>query len=158
MGIKQRYRPRLPVGAEIVFANDNSIFLQKRLNILYSNGITGLLLVLFSLFVFIGGRAAIVTAAGMPVAFFASILLMNLFNITINSLSLFGMIIVLGMIVDDAIIVGENVYRYIEQGMPIKDAALIGSQEVLWPVTASVTRKSSEVEFLKVIYLEASRG
>ena len=137
--IAMRYRPRLPVGAEIVFANDNSIFLQKRLNILYSNGITGLLLVLFSLFVFIGGRAAIVTAAGMPVAFFASILLMNLFNITINSLSLFGMIIVLGMIVDDAIIVGENVYRYIEQGMPIKDAALIGSQEVLWPVTASVT-------------------
>ena len=137
--IAMRYRPRLPAGAEIVFANDNSIYLQKRLNILYSNGITGLFLVIFSLFVFIGGRAAIVTAAGMPVAFFASILLMNLFNITINSLSLFGMIIVLGMIVDDAIIVGENVYRYIEQGMPIKDAALIGSQEVLWPVTASVT-------------------
>lgn len=135
----KRYTARLPAGAEIVFANDNSIFLQKRLNILYSNGITGLILVLGSLLVFIGARAAVITAVGIPVAFFATVLLMNIFDITVNSLSLFAMIIVLGMIVDDAIIVAENVYRYIEQGLPVKEAALVGTQEVLWPVTASVT-------------------
>jgi len=132
------YEKRLPEGAGIVFSNDNSIFLKKRLNILYTNGTTGLMLVLAGLFVFIGGRAAVITSLGMPVAFFAAILLMNVFSITINSLSLFAIIIVLGMIVDDAIIVAENVYRYIEQGLPVREAALVGSQEVLWPVTASI--------------------
>lgn len=136
--VAARFEPRLPPGAEIVFANDNSVYLQKRLNLLYSNGLFGLILVLTSLFIFIGARAAVITALGIPVAFFASIILMNYFDITVNSLSLFGLIIVLGMIVDDAIIVAENVYRYIEQGLPVKEAALIGSQEVLWPVTASV--------------------
>ncbi len=133
-----RYADRLPQGAEIVFAHDNSIFLQKRLNILYSNGVTGMVLVLAGLFIFIGARAAVITSLGMPVAFFGAILLMNVFSITVNSLSLFGMIIVLGMIVDDAIIVAENVYRYIEKGLPVKEAALLGTQEVLWPVTASI--------------------
>ncbi|MCP4716709.1 MAG: efflux RND transporter permease subunit [Deltaproteobacteria bacterium] len=136
--VSGRYSDRLPIGAEIVFANDNSIFLQKRLNILYSNGLSGLLLVLVSLLLFIGVRPAVLTALGMPVAFCGTILLMNLFDITINSLSLFGMIVVLGMVVDDAIIVAENVYRYIEQGLPVREAALIGSQEVFWPVVASV--------------------
>ncbi len=136
--VAKGFEPRLPPGAEIVFANDNSVYLQKRLNLLYSNGIFGLILVLCSLFIFIGARAAVITALGIPVAFFASVLLMNFFDITVNSLSLFGIIIVLGMIVDDAIIVAENVYRYIEQGLPVKEAALIGSREVLWPVTASV--------------------
>lgn len=133
-----RFKPRLPEGAEIVFANDNSVFLKQRLNLLYSNGLFGLILVLASLFIFIGGRAAVITSLGIPVAFFATIILMGVFEITINSLSLFGLIIVLGMIVDDAIIVAENVYRYIEQGMPIKEAAFIGTQEVVWPVTASI--------------------
>ena len=136
--VAKRFEHRLPAGAEIVFANDNSVFLEKRLNLLYSNGIFGLILVLTSLFIFIGARAAVITALGIPVAFFASLILMLVFGITINSLSLFGLIIVLGMIVDDAIIVAENVYRYIEKGLPIREAALIGSQEVLWPVTASV--------------------
>lgn len=136
--VAKRFEPRLPPGSEIMFANDNSVYLQKRLNLLYSNGLFGLILVLASLFIFIGARAAVITSLGIPVAFFASIILMNFFDITVNSLSLFGLIIVLGMIVDDAIIVAENVYRYIELGLPVKEAALIGSQEVLWPVTASV--------------------
>ncbi len=133
-----RYNKRLPPGAEILFANDNSVYLQKRLNILYTNGLSGLLLVLVSLFVFIGTRPAVVTALGMPVAFCATMILMDLFNITVNSLSLFAIIIVLGMIVDDAIIVTENVYRYIESGLPVREAALLGAQEVFWPVAASV--------------------
>ena len=122
------YKPRLPAGADIVFAIDDSVYLKKKLNILYGNGLSGLLLVLLSLFFFIGTRSAIVTAFGLPVAFCASIILMNVFHITINSFSLFSLIIVLGMIVDDAIIVTENVYRYIEQGMPVKEAALRGTE------------------------------
>lgn len=132
------YRSRLPAGAEIVFAHDNSLHLEKRLGILYSNGVTGLILVAVSLFFFIGVRPALVTALGIPVAFCGCIFLMDLSGITINSLSLFAMIIVLGMIVDDAIVVTENIYRYSERGMSIREAALRGAQEVFWPVVAAV--------------------
>ena len=150
------YKPRLPEGAEIVFAIDDSIYLKKKLNILYSNGLSGLVLVLLSLFFFIGTRSAIVTAFGLPVAFCASILLMNFFHITINSFSLFSLIIVLGMIVDDAIIVTENVYRYIEQGMPVKEAALRGTEEVFWPVTAAVS--TTIAAFLPMFMMEGALG
>lgn len=132
------YRAQLPDGAELTLANDNSLNLTRRLGILYSNAISGLLLVLLSLYFFIGARPAILTAIGIPVAFCAAILLMDLSGITINSISLFALIIVLGLIVDDAIIVCENVYRYIEAGMPVRDAALVGAQEVFWPVTAAI--------------------
>lgn len=132
------YQAQLPAGAVLVLANDNSLNLTRRLGILYSNALSGLVLVLLSLFFFIGARPAVLTAIGIPVAFCASILLMDLSGITINSISLFAIIIVLGMIVDDAIIVCENVYRYIESGMPVREAALIGAQEVFWPVTAAI--------------------
>ncbi|MCK5514262.1 MAG: efflux RND transporter permease subunit, partial [Deltaproteobacteria bacterium] len=154
--VAMSYTSRLPEGGEIVFANDDSIYLQKKLNILYSNGFTGLVLVLLSLFLFIGTRSAIVTAFGLPVAFCASILLMNVFNITINSFSLFSIIIVLGMIVDDAIIVTENVYRYIEQGVPVREAALRGAQEVFWPVTAAVT--TTVAAFIPMLLMEGALG
>ncbi|MCK5421888.1 MAG: efflux RND transporter permease subunit, partial [Deltaproteobacteria bacterium] len=154
--VAMSYTSRLPEGGEIVFANDDSIYLQKKLNILYSNGFTGLVLVLLSLFLFIGTRSAIVTAFGLPVAFCASILLMNVFNITINSFSLFSIIIVLGMIVDDAIIVTENVYRYIEQGVPVREAALRGAQEVFWPVTAAVT--TTVAAFIPMLMMEGALG
>ena len=154
--VAMSYTSRLPEGAEIVFANDNSIYLQKRLKILYGNGFTGLILVLLSLFLFIGARSAIVTAFGLPVAFCASILLMNVFNITINSFSLFSIIIVLGMIVDDAIIVTENVYRYIEQGVPVREAALRGTMEVFWPVTAAVT--TTIAAFMPMLMMEGALG
>jgi multidrug efflux pump len=150
------YTPRLPEGTEIVFAIDDSIYLEKKLNLLYGNGVTGLVLVLLSLFLFIGTRSAIVTAFGLPVAFCASILLMNIFNITINAFSLFSIIIVLGMIVDDAIIVTENVYRYIEQGIPVKEAARRGAEEVFWPVTAAVT--TTIAAFMPMLLMEGALG
>lgn len=136
--IAARYRNQLPAGAELMLANDNSLNLTRRLGILYSNALSGLVLVLVGLFFFIGARPAVLTAIGIPVAFCASILLMDVSGITINSISLFAIIIVLGMIVDDAIIVCENVYRYIESGMPVREAAQIGAQEVFWPVTAAI--------------------
>jgi multidrug efflux pump subunit AcrB len=154
--VAMSYQSRLPESAEIIFANDNSTYLKKKLNILYGNGLSGLMLVLLTLFLFIGTRSAIVTAFGLPVAFCASILLMNTFSITVNSFSLFSLIIVLGMIVDDAIIVTENVYRYIEQGVPIRQAALMGTQEVFWPVTAAVS--TTIAAFLPMLLMEGPLG
>ena len=134
----ERYRTRLPAGAQLLTAHDNSLNLNRRLGILYSNALQGLILVVISLYFFIGLRPALLTAIGIPFAVCATLILMDINGITINSISLFAMIIVLGMLVDDAIVVCENVYRYIEAGMPVREAALIGSQEVFWPVISAI--------------------
>ena len=134
----ERYRQQLPEGAQLLTAHDNSLNLTRRLSILYSNALQGLCLVVVSLYFFIGFRAAILCAIGIPFALCATVTLMDVSGITINSISLFAMIIVLGMLVDDGIVVCENVYRYIEAGMPVREAALVGSQEVFWPVLSAI--------------------
>ena len=154
--IAARFQESLPAGSRIVFANDNSVYLEKRLGILYSNGLSGFVLVILCLMACIGLRPALVTALGMPVAFCGTLLLMQVAGITINSLSLFAMIVVLGMIVDDAIVVTENVYRYIEQGMPVREAAVLGAQEVFWPVTAAVA--TTMAAFLPMLLMTGPMG
>ena len=151
-----RYRAQLPEGAELLTAHDNSLNLNRRLGILYSNALQGLCLVVVSLYFFIGLRAAILTAIGIPFALCATFTLMDVNGITINSISLFAMIIVLGMLVDDAIVVCENVYRYIEAGMPVREAALVGSQEVFWPVISAIA--TTVAAFLPLLMMEGPIG
>lgn len=150
------FRARLPEGAEIVFINDNSLYLKERLGILYSNAVSGFLLVAVSLFLFIGARPAFVTALGIPVAFCLCFLVMDIMGISINSLSLFAIIVVLGMVVDDAIVVTENVYRYIEKGMPVLDAARVGAEEVFWPILAAVS--TTMAAFLPMLLMSGILG
>ncbi len=117
--------------------SDLSRYVRTRLNTVQSSGLVGLGLVLLSLYLFLNFRVALVTALGIPVSFlFASILLYET-GYTINMVSLFAFLIVLGMIVDDAIIVTENIYRHMENGMAATEAAQRGVREVFWPVTAS---------------------
>jgi len=152
----ERYRDQLPDGAELLTAHDNSLNLDRRLGILYSNALQGLALVVVSLYFFIGLRAAILTAIGIPFALCATFTLMEISGITINSISLFAMIIVLGMLVDDAIVVCENVYRYIEAGMPVREAALVGSQEVFWPVISAIATTCAA--FMPLLMMEGPIG
>lgn len=138
--LMERYKEnRLSHGVSLTLTNDAAIDVWKNLNSLYQNGAVGLVLVLIVLFVFVGLRPAILTAIGLPVAIAMSILLMQYFHITINMLSLFGLILVLGIIVDDAIIICENSWRHIEEGMNPREAAIVGTKEVTWPVIAAVT-------------------
>ena len=83
------------------------------LNVLQSNAIIGLLMVLIILWVFIGWRNALITAIGIPVTFLATFIFLYITDRSLNGTSLFGLVLVLGIIVDDAIIVIENCYRYI---------------------------------------------
>ena len=152
----ERYRAQLPEGAQLLTAHDNSLNLTRRLGILYSNALVGLALVIISLYFFIGLRPALLTAIGIPFAVCATLILMDLNGITINSISLFAMIIVLGMLVDDAIVVCENVYRYIEAGMPVREAALIGSQEVFWPVISAIA--TTVAAFSPLLMMEGPIG
>ncbi len=124
--------------AEISFTNDSSLFIKDRLSVVQSNGLLGAFLVFLVLLTMLRFRVALMTAVGLPVVFGASLLAMNLLNISYNMLSLFGFVMVIGILVDDAIVVGENSYRYIEKGKKPFDAAVTGATEMFIPVTASV--------------------
>ncbi len=130
-------RAELPPTLEAGLFSDMSVYVKTRLETVKSSGLIGLLLVLISLYLFLNFRVALVTAMGIPVSFLVAIILINYFGYTINMVSLFAFLIALGMIVDDAIIVNENIYRHMEQGMGAREAAERGANEVFWPVIAS---------------------
>ena len=134
--VKKR-RVDLPEGAELTAVNDYSVILKERLGILETNAIFGLILVVLMLLLFIGWRNALFAALGIPVAFMATFWFMSVAGYTLSGVSLFGLILVVGIVVDDAIVVIENIYRHIEAGEPPKVAAIRGAQEVGWPVVAA---------------------
>lgn len=124
---------------KVALHTDLSRFVEGRLDLMIRNGRGGLVLVLLSLILFLNWRVAFWAAVGLPVSFLGTFIVMWMFGATINLLTLFGLIIVLGIIVDDAIVIGENIYRHVEEGTPAREAAIKGAEEVLWPVTIAVT-------------------
>jgi len=95
-------------------------------------------LVLFILFFFLDYRVAFWTAVGIPISIACTVILLPFFDITINSISLCGLVVVLGMVVDDAIIVAESIYRRMERGAPPAEAAEFGLRVVFKPVVATI--------------------
>ncbi|MBU0651102.1 efflux RND transporter permease subunit, partial [bacterium] len=118
--------------------NDLSFYVKRRLNVLKSNGVFGFILVTLILFVFLPPISATMTAMGIPIAFFITFCIMKMFGLTVNLLTMFGLVMVLGMIVDDGIIISENVFRYIEKGFDPHKAAVMGTDEVAAPVLSTV--------------------
>jgi len=143
-------------GMRAVVRNDGSIEVDKSMKVLGSNAVLGIILVFFSLWIFIGWRNALFAAWGIPFSFLLSFVIMNYFGITINNLSLFALILVLGMIVDDAIVVLENVHRYLEMGFSPKEATIKGAQEIMWPVVAAVL--TTIAAFLPMLMMEGMMG
>ena len=128
---------QLPASINVGYHTDMSVYVKTRLNVVKSSGLIGLMLVLLSLYLLLNFNVALITAFGIPVSFLFAVILLFSFDFTINMVSLFAFLIVLGMIVDDAIIVTENVFRHIEDGMPPLEAASLGAKEVFWPVVVS---------------------
>ena len=104
--------------------------LKSRLNLLYNNGGIGLLLVVISLAIFLSFRLSLWVAWGIPASFLGMFIFANLAGVTINMISLFGMILVIGILVDDGIVIGENIFTHFERGKSPKRAALDGTLEV----------------------------
>jgi multidrug efflux pump subunit AcrB len=127
-----------PPGLEMNLVNDMSYYVRRRLGVLVNNGWIGITLVMACLFFFLSARVALVTALGIPVAFLTTFIVMYATGLTINLLTMFGLIMVLGMIVDDAIIIAENVCRHEAEGMPLKVAAVQGAHEIWRPVLTTV--------------------
>ena len=119
-----------PEGVELSIWNDQSVYLLGRLDLLKRNAITGLLLVLGVLTLFLRPSLALLVAVGIPVSFAGGIWMMPYFGISINMISLFAFILVLGIVVDDAIVTGENVYHRIQKGEHPSVAAWKGTSEV----------------------------
>ncbi len=132
------FRNRVPDNLKIFVTNDSSYWVKQRFNTMVNSGAIGLLIVLVILVLFLDLRSAIMAAIGLPVAFFGAFILMQFSGITLNILSMFGLILVLGIIVDDAIIVAENIQRYIQMGYSPIDSAVKGAKEVALPVVATI--------------------
>lgn len=125
--------------------------LNSRLSLLYSNGGIGLFLVLVALGLFLSLRLSFWVAFGIPASFFGMFILGLIYGLTINMISLFGMILVIGILVDDGIVIAENIYSHFEQGKSPKKAALDGTMEVLPAVVTSVT--TTIVAFSPLLFL-----
>jgi len=134
----EAFKKDLPEGMDVTITNDFSYYVKRRLGVVKNNGMIGFALVLLMLFLFLDPVPAFVTAFGIPIAIFMTCIAMQFLGMNINLVSMLGLIIVLGMLVDDGIIVSENVYRYIEQGLSPKEAAIKGTQEVIAPVTVTI--------------------
>jgi len=145
-----------PDGIKLTVLFDSSTFIKKRQDTMVSNGITGFFLVLVLLFIFLSFKAAVLTAIGIPVAFMGTFVVMQMMGITMNMMSMFGLIIALGMVVDDAIVVIENIYRYLMQGMSPREAAIKGSDEVFWSVIGAVS--TTVVAFATLAFLPGNMG
>ncbi|MFT7515420.1 MAG: multidrug efflux pump subunit AcrB [Candidatus Omnitrophota bacterium] len=143
---------RSAVEADLNFllVDDQAYYVKRRLHVVKNNGAVGIVLVVLCLLAFINVRVALFTAFGIPFSFLIAFLLMAYFGSTINLMTMFGLIIVLGMVVDDAIIVGENIFRHMEEGMSARDAAIQGTREVALPVLATVL--TTIAAFLPLIY------
>lgn len=133
--LKELNDPRL----QISFVNDVSEFVNERLQVLASNGTYGLALVLLILLLFLSKGIAIITALGMPIAMLGTFLVMGYAGVTINLITMFAMILVIGMLVDDSIIVAENIWQRYEAGESPWQATINGAKEVALPIIATIT-------------------
>jgi len=128
----------LPEGLSAVVQRDRSETYRQRLDLLLKNGLYGLVLVICLLGIFLEARLAFWVMMGIPISFMGSFLLLPSTGVTINMMSLFAYLIALGIVVDDAIVVGENIYHYHQEGMEFLDAATKGAREVALPVVFSI--------------------
>lgn len=135
---------------------DYSRFARMRLNVLTNNGLVGLVLVFVSLLVFLRFSVAMTTTWGLPIIFMTGIFILYAAGLTLNLISMMGFIMVLGMLVDDAIIIGENITHHMERGLNPVEAAVKGAVELIGPVTATVL--TTIAAFLPMMFMSGMIG
>ncbi len=146
----------LPGGLSIDVRNDRSEIYQQRLNLMLKNGFLGLGLVFILLALFLEPRLAFWVSLGIPISFLGSLLFLPMVGASINMVSLFAFIVTLGIVVDDAIVVGENVYYHRQRNTPWFTAAVTGTREIAVPVTFSVL--TNMVAFVPMFFIPGFMG
>ena len=129
---------RLPDGIRLDVLEDQTVILKQRMNLLLRNGLMGYVLVFFVLLLFLDLKLAFWTSLGIPISFLGGLLIVYLFGMSFNMITLFALIIVLGIVVDDAIVTGESIFSEQEAGRKDADAAISGVSSVRMPVTIGV--------------------
>ena len=148
--------PNLPPSVGVTLTRDRSDDYKERIHLLFQNGVIGLILVLIALGLLLELRVAFWTAIGIPVSIIGSLVLLPVLDATINMISLFGFIITLGVVVDDAVVVGEDIFHKISQGMPRLDAAVEGVRQMAVPVAFAVS--TNIIAFLPLLFVPGETG
>jgi len=136
--VVNNYLSPMPNPPDVSFINDMTVLIDDSLGVLRNNALIGLVMVILSLMFFLGFRNSILAGIGIPFCFLLTFAVMRWMDITLNGVTVFSLVLVLGIVVDDAIIIIENIYRYMEKGLKPKDAARYAG-EVATPVISSVT-------------------
>jgi multidrug efflux pump subunit AcrB len=147
---------QLPGGARMQVLFDNTDMLRARIDLLLKNGVIGLTIVFLLLWCFLNARLSFWAGMGIPISIAGALVILWALGGTINMISLFGLIMVLGIVVDDAIVVGEAIYVHRKQGKPALKAALDGVSEVGMPVIAAII--TTIVAFLPLFYVGGIMG
>lgn len=155
-GYVKELQKELPEGVGVRILRDRAEQYRERLNLLLTNGGVGLALVLGVLGIFLAPRLAFWVAVGVPTAVIGSMLLLPPMGATINMISLFAFIITLGIVVDDAIIVGENVFYRIQQGQSRLEAAVRGTRDMIIPIIFSVG--TNIIAFIPLVFVPGETG
>ena len=149
-------RHDLPTGVSVEVLRGRADIYTQRASLLLRNGALGLVLVLALLGCFLELRLAFWVMMGIPVSFLGAMLLMPVAGLSINMMTMFAFILALGIVVDDAIVVGENIYHYRQEGLPFLDAAVVGTREVCLPVVFSIL--TNIAAFLPLAFLPGIMG
>jgi len=146
----------LPIGMEMSHWDDDSVRLKDRLGIMTSSAVQGSILVILLLSLFLRPAVGIWVFLGIPISFLGAFIVLSLLGISLNMMSAFGFIIVLGIVVDDAIVTGENVYAHMRRGDAGLSAAIHGTKEVAIPVTFGIL--TTIAAFMPLAFIEGRLG
>jgi multidrug efflux pump subunit AcrB len=149
-------KEKLPPGVDIATWFDGSEFLEQRIDLLTSNALLGLVLVFLLLGLFLEIKLAFWVTMGIPASFLGAMLFLPLFGVSINMISLFAFILVLGMVVDDAIVIGEAVYARRQDGHSRLEAAIYGVKQMAVPVTFSIM--TTVVAYTPLLFVPGNSG
>ena len=154
LGLSRAAAEEMP--GEIAITTDLARFIVGRLQLLTRNALQGATLVFLVLFVFLNWRVSFWVITGMVIALAGTLVLMRLTGITLNLLTMFGLIIVVGILVDDAIVVAENIVARHEGGEPPDESAIHGANQVAWPVVGTVV--TTVLAFFPLTLVEGRMG
>lgn len=149
-------KPSLPPGMNLEVVNNMADVYRQRISLLLRNAAFGLILVFVILGLFLELRLAFWVMMGIPISFLGSFLVLPLWDVSINMISMFAYIIALGIVVDDAIVIGENIYYHHQQGIPFTKAAGKGAREMATPVTFSIL--TNIATFVPLLFIPGMMG
>ncbi len=150
------FQDRLPEGVALAVAGDRSEVYRERVDLLLRNALLGLVLVMLILGLFLEIRLAFWVMMGIPISFLGSLLFLPQADVSINMISLFAFIISLGIVVDDAVVVGENIYHMREKGLSHLDAAIQGARQMAIPVVLSIL--TNIVAVMPLLFVPGAQG